>query len=514
MSLRLIKHFFAIAGGQILNLVSNIILFPLFLRHWSPLVYGEWIALSSLTSYLGTLDMGVNSAVSNRLLTAYTRDDQEEYMRSQHSAAAFYLSLAVGGTFLMGLAVWVLPVTSWAGVTRASVPDASWIIWLLGLQVLWMMPVGLLGNFYSTIADPARSKWISNWKAAGGLLLTVIGLLLGCRMRTLALLQLVPLVAVAVYVLWDMRRHFPQFLPGLSHAKVMVMRDLLKPSLMFALIMVAMSLNQQGSVLVVSSIFGGVAVTVFYAARTLTSVAMQAVRMIGTTAWPDLTILYAQGDLMRLRQLNRLVVMASMTLCVAVSSALWFEGPSVVAVWSHHKVHVDIWFLRLFLLYLVLQSPWLANSNVTAAINLHQKQAWSYLASGLLALGSMVILAPSLGMNAVPVGLIIGEVLACYHFVIKDTCTVIGEPYKAYVLMLWPGLTVVLAASLTAGWLAHQDAWGPPVLRWGEVGAATLLVSCQMARFVWVGANEWMLLCRKVDAVSRRLRPGKALHSA
>ena len=512
MSLRLIRHFFAIAGGQIINMMGNIILLPLFLRHWTPMMYGEWIALSSLTSYLGTLDLGVNSAVSNRLLSAYTRDDHEEYMRSQHSAATFYLILALGGTLLMGLAVWLLPVTSWAGVTRAAVPDVAWIIWLLGLQVLWMMPVGLLGNFYSTIADPAKSKWITNWKAAGGLLITVLGLLLGCRMGTMALLQLVPLVAVAVYVLWDMRRHFPQFLPGLTQAKVVVMRDLLKPSLMFALIMVALSLTQQGSVLVISSIFGGIAVTVFYAARTLTSTAIMAVRMIGTTAWPDLTILYAQGDLVRLRQLNRLVVTTSMTLCIAVSAALWFEGPSVIAVWLH--LHVDIWFLRLLLLYLVLQAPWIANSNVAAATNQHQKLAWSYLASGLFALASMVALAPRMGMNAVPIGLIIGEALACYHFVIKDTCTIIGEPYGAYVSRLWPGLAAVFLSALLAGWLAHQGAWGPPVLRWGEVGAATLLVSCLVARFVWVGANEWMLLCRKVDAVLRRLRPGKAMHSA
>lgn len=505
MSIRLIKHFFSIAGGQIINLTGNIILLPLFLSHWTPLLYGEWIALSSLTSYLGTLDLGVNSAVSNRLLMAYTRKDLEEYLRSQHSATAFYLSLAIGGTLLMGLAVWLLPMTSWAGVTRAAVPDAAWIIWLLGLQVLWMMPVGLLGNFYSTIADPARSKWINNWKAAGGLLVTVIALLLGCRMRTLALLQLVPLAAVAVYVLWDMRRRFPQFLPGLAQANSTIMRDLLKPSLMFALIMVAMSLTQQGSVLVVSSLFGSVAVAVFVATRTLTSIAMQTVRMIGATAWPDFTILHAQGDLMRLRQLNRLVVMTSMTLCIAIAAALWFEGADVVAVWSHHKIHVSALFLRLLLLYLVLQSPWLANSNITAAINQHQKQAWSYLASGLLALASMVALAPQLGLNAVPVGLILGEALACYHFVIKDTCTVIGEPYAAYVSRLWPGLAAVFLPALLAGWLAHQSAWGPALLRWGEVGAATLLVSCLMVRFVWAGDAEWILLGRKVDAVLGRL---------
>ena len=512
MSLRLIKHFFAIASGQIINLLGNLILLPLFLRHWTPLVYGEWLALSSLTSYLGTLDLGVNSAVGNRLLSAYTRGDREDYMRNQNSAAAFYLSLAVGGTLLTGLVAWLLPATFWTPVTRGVVPGVSWIVWLLALQVLWMMPVGLLINFYSTVADPARSKWLNNCKTGGALLMTVAGLLLGCRLRTMALLQLVPLAVVGVHILWDMRRRFPQFLPGLSHAQAAVMRELLQPSLMFALIMVAMSLSQQGSVLVVSSVFGGIAVTVFTAVRTLSGVAMQAVKMIATTAWPDATILYAAGDFARLRQLNRLVVTASMTLCVAISAALWFEGTSVIYVWLHLRVSAA--FLRLMLLYLVLQAPWLANSLVPAAINQHQKLAWSYLASGVIAILSMVVLAPRLGMNAVPVGLIIGEALACYHFVLKDACALIAEPYAAYAARLWPGLALVFIAALLAGWLAHQSAWGPPVLRWGEVGAATLLISCLMARSLWVGASEWELLCRKADALKSRLRPRRVQTSA
>jgi len=506
MSIRLIKHFFAIAGGQILNFVSTLLLLPLFLRHWSAFMYGEWLVLSGLTAYLTTLDLGMNAAVSNRMLSAHTRKDSAEYMRCQHSATAFYLCIAIGASLLTGLIAWLLPISAWVGVKSSAVPDAPWILWLLALQVVWGMPVGLLGNFYLTIGDPAKTKWINNGRAFGTIIVTVVGLLLGCKMRTLAILQLIPFGVVAVCILWDMRRRYPQFLPGLAEAKVGVMRELIKPSLMFALIMVAMSLSQQGSVLVVSTFFGAVAVATFYTARTLTNLAMQLVRMVAFSAEPVMTMLYAQGDLARLRLLNRLVVTLSMTLCISIVSALWFEGTSVIALWSHHRIHVDVLFFRLLLLYLVLQSPWLANAIVTAAINKHHNQSRSYLASSILALISMIALAPHLGLLAVPIGLIFGEAIACYHFVIKDTCSVIGEPYGPYALRIWGGLLVVSFAAFAAGWGIHQMEVGPAILCWVEVGLVTTAASSVSAYFVWTGGNEREFLHQKWELGRLRLK--------
>jgi len=514
VSLRLIKHFFAITGGQLLNLVSQILLAPLFLRHWSVSIYGAWMVLSGLTTYLGTLDLGMNSAVGNRLLASYVRKDHAEYQRCQHSAMAFYLVLALGASIVVGAAFWLLPVQSWAGVKRSIVPDAPWILWLLALQVLWMMPVGLLGNFYTTVGDPARSKWINNWRSAGVLVVTVLGLMLGCGMKTLAVLQLLPMIPVALYVLWDIYRRYPGYLPSVAHADKSVVREILKPSLMFAVIALAFSLTQQGTLLITSSIFGLTAAAILVPARTLTSLALQSFRIISTTAWPDMTMLYARKELGRLRLLNQLVVTSSVTLCIAIAAALWSEGVEVMNVWLHHKIRVDPLFLRLLLVYVVLETPWIANSTVTAAVNRHHNQAWSYLVSGIIALGSMLLLSPRLGMNAVPVALILGEAVACYHFVIKDTCKVLEQAYLPYMSRLWFGVLFVGTLALGSGWLVHQIAWGPALMRWSEVGSVTLVASCLGARLVWIGDEEWSLLRQKAEMVLLRLRPRRLSASA
>jgi O-antigen/teichoic acid export membrane protein len=489
-----------------LNLLSTLLLVPLFLHHWSLLVYGQWIALSSLTSYLGTLDLGMNSAVNNRLLASYVRKDHDEYIQYQHSAIVFYFAIALGGTLLMAVAAWLLPLSSWVGIKPAAVPQASWIIWLLSLQVLWMMPVGLLGNFYLTVGNPAKTKWLNNARLAGTLLVTIVALSFGSDMKTLAAWLIFPILASCVYSLWDIHHAYPDLMPGIQGASGPIIRRLLKPSLLFALITLSLSLTQQGSVLIVSSVLGTIAVGIFNTTRQLTNAVMQVVAMLSYTAWPDMTMLYAEGDFRRLRLLSRLMVNFSMMLCIALAAALWFEGPSVLAVWTGNKIHVDVVFFRLLLLYLVLQSPWKANSSVTAAVNRHEKQSWSYLVAGVLAVIGMVVLTPRLGLRAIPISLIFGEAVACYHFVIKDTCTVIGETYWPYMLRVWSGLAAVFGSALAAGYLVHRVVGGPALVQWAAVGAATLVVSCLMARLVWVGDDEWTLLCQKTEGIRRRLR--------
>lgn len=466
--------------------------------------------MSSVTCYLITLDFGIGSAVTNRMLASFVKDDTEDYARSQHSAMAFYAGIAVAGTALTGLAVAAFPVGRWVGVKLTSPSDAAWVIWLLGLQVLWALPLGLIVNTYRTIGEPSRTQWINNLRYTLWLAVSVLVLLAGGNMKTLALWQLAPWLVVLGGVVWDLSRRAPHLLPGLSHASLAVIREIMKPSAVFTIIIVAMAVMQQGSVQVISITLGSVAVAVFLTARTLTNIAMQSVNIIRSAAWPDLTILFANEEWARLRRLLRLLITVSLTACIAIAAALFFEGPEVLKVWTHKPIHVDRLFLGLFLLYVVLQSPWMICSGLLAAVNRHHRLAVSYVVSSLIGIVLAALLAPRMGLAAVPLGLMLGEILACYHFVVKDACDLVGEPYRPFAGRLWLGMALVLVPTVAAGWLAHQVAWGPNVLRWLEVGAATTVVAGLMAWCAALDVEERTLLIKRVRALFPRKDTGCA----
>ena len=479
----------ALLFGQLFVAAGNLLLVPLYLVRWSATVYGEWLAMFSLASYLSTLDLGMNMAVVNRLTQAYVRRDMEEYAECQHSALAFYLLMASTATVLLAIAAACFPLSGWLGLKETPGSDAFWVVVVLGMQVVFAMPLGMVTNVYRTMGDLAASQWIGNAQRLFALLLIAAGLACGGRLKTIALLQLIPLLLGPALVYLDLRRRFPSLAPGLSHARLPVVSGLLRPSLLFFLIMLAGALTQQGSVMLVSSVMGGVVVALFVTTRTLTNLIRQVVGVFNSAIWPDLTAIEVREEHQRLRNLHRLLVIGSSTVCVAVAAARWFEGAEIITVWTRGRLQPDVVLLRLLLVQLVLSSPWLASSVFTAATNRHASLSRSYLVAAVVGVGLAAALIRRLGLAAVPIGLIAGEAIACYHFVLKDSCEIVGECYAGFARRLWLRLPVVVAAGMLAGSAAHHAVPGPSPLRWLAVGSTTVVAASLSSWWLWLDRN-------------------------
>src|SRR5262245_30822472 len=377
----------ALVCGQALRTIGHLILVPLYLRYWSAAQYGEWLALFSLTAYLATLDLGVNTAGANRLTQEYARGDLAAYARYQASALAFYLTLAAVGGLTLALAAWRLPVAEWLGLRSISPGEAGWVAWLLGIQILLAMPVGFLAAIYRSTGRLAWSVWLGNAQTVTTFALVPVALGLGGGMVALAGTQLIPLLAVAAFVLWHGWRRWPRLMPHWSAARWSGFRELLAPSLFFALMLLTTALSLQGTVLLVITHLGGAAVAVFVTSRTLTSVMRQAVFTFNNALWPHLTAMEATGDHRRLRLIHCLLVTGSSALSIAFAAALWHVGADVLSLWTNGRLAPDEVLLRLLLVQLVFQAPWVASSVLPLAFNRPRVVALASLTSAVVGLG-------------------------------------------------------------------------------------------------------------------------------
>ncbi len=493
---RFVKSISALAAGQVLNVVGNLVLVPLFLSRWSTAKYGEWMALCAVVAYFSLTDLGMNSAAANAMIAAYARNDLARYRYLQSSAMAFYLGLAGGISLLSGILLVRLPVATWIGIREVPARLAGAIIWLLAVRLLWQMPAAQLGSVYRTMGNLACTEWLTNLQATGILVVTVAVLWFHGDMLSLAMWSVAPMILVALGAWLSLRRSHPQMLPKLSEARLAGLRELLNPSLLFGLIMLSMALTLQAPVLLVSRVLGGAAVALLVTTRTLANVIRQAIGPIQIALWPELTRLDAVGAEAALRLGHRLLTVGSVALCAAFGGALWFEGAGVMAVWTRGKLSADPWLLRYFLIAMVLQAPWLASSLFTTASNRHRRLAQSYAISAILALAAIALLLRPCGLAAVPLGGLIGEALASYHFVIKDACGVLKEDYPRFVARLWAGVGVISLAGWSAGYLGSSLAIGPAPLRWLEVGISTTTSAALAAWTVGLQRGDRQLLTR------------------
>lgn len=493
----------AILFAHLIVRLGALFLVPLYLRYWSPSLYGEYLALFAAVSYFTSLDIGVQQAAVNRLTQAYAKGEFEEYRSIQHTALAFYLVLAIGATCLAAGFAHLLPISQWLGLKVTKPATARFVLVMLAAYLVWSMPMRFIGATYQTMGNLARSQWIANAQQILVVLLSAAVVVFGGDMLATATAQLLTVVLVVGFVLFEIRHRLPAFFPGLARARLSVLKELGHPSMLFALLLVGNLIAYQGSTLVISAVMGSLAVVVLSISKAIIDVIRQALYSITLALCPEFARMEALGQLENLRRAHRLIVAATGAITLALAADVWFEGPKIITLWTHGRVEPDVVLLRLFLVLLALQTPWAASSTVATATNRHHVQAIGYFSAAIVGIGLIAALVRYLGTWAVPVGLALGEGLGCYHFVIKATCRMIGEPYAAFAVRFWAGFAVVAAAVLAAAGLVHYTIAGLTLVRWGVMGMLTLVVGAICAWWVWLNPDDRAVLRPKLRPVPR-----------
>ncbi len=502
---KVVRSASAILACQVINAVGQIVLVPLFLSRWTSTAYGEWLALTAVVTYLSNLDLGMNSATRNALLAAWARGDLEEYKRIQGSSLAFYVPMAAAFTVLAILATSVFPIAAWMRLSEVPPTAVRWIVVTLTARIMWQMSGAQIWNTYRNTGNMARTQWIYNVHTLVGTGATAATLLLGGDALQVAVFSSAPLLLTVSLTWLALRRTHRQYLPSLRFARMNVIRSLITPSLLFGVIMLAAAAGAHGPVVIVSRMLGGVAVALMVTTRTVSNLIRQVVQTLLESVWPEMTRLEAVGATETLRRTHRLLIGVSACLCAAAAVVLWFEGPAIMVIWTRGKLNPDPALLRIFLVGAYLQVAWVASSTVTLSMSRHASLARSYVAAAVVTLAATAFLAPRLGLISVPLGMIAGEAVGCYHFVLRNSCAELGEAYGPFAARVWLGVVSIALFAFGFGWAGREAVASPAPARFIACGAMALAGAAGAAFFVMFRNQERSLLTDFASTQWKRL---------
>jgi O-antigen/teichoic acid export membrane protein len=515
---RVAHAFLAFFFGQGLGIAAALLLVPLYLHVWSPALYGEWLALYSVVAYLSSFDLGVQTYAVNRLTQAYARGDLQEYRRVQHTAFAFYFCLALLGSVALTAFGWWAPIGLWFHLSLTGQHSVALIVLLLGGQFLWTIPASLVWSVYATTGNLAKTQWVTNAASSLSVALTAAALLFWPRLVVVAGAQAFAFISMLAVVWWDVRKHYSELAPGFSEAKPSLLRSILSQSVFFALIDIGVGTGLQGSNIIVARVAGAAALALFVTTRTLANSVRQIVNTFVHSTSTDLTRLEALHDEAQLRLAFRLVVFATAGACVAISGSLWYEGTAVLEVWTRGRLAPDLWLLRAFLAWLVLQSPWITASSIPQYTNQHRLVAVAFFASNVAGLALSALLVPRFGPAAIPISFTVAEAVFCYHWVIRDACRIAAQPYFPFALKLWGGLACLTVLSLVATSFVHGVPGLGLLTRCVASGAASVMAVGFGTFLFWLRAEERRFLRDKsalaARYLGRMLMPHKATEAA
>ena len=495
---RVLRAANAIFFAHLIVRLGALLLVPLYLKYWSPGFYGEYLALFAAVSYFASLDIGMQQAAINRLTQAHARGDMPEYRSVLHTATVFYLLLAIGATCLVASIARLVPISRWIGLSLTKPGTAQLVLVLLAAYSVWSLPMRLVTATYQTMGNLARSQWIANGHQILVVLLSAAAVLSGGGMAAVATVQLMTVPLVVGIVLWKIRHRFPECHLGIAQARLSVLKELAHPSALFALLLVGNLIAYQGSTLLVSATMGSVAVVVLSLSKAIIDVIRQALYSITLALCPEFARMEALGQLDSLRRAHRLVLAVTGVITLSLAACVWYEGSLIITLWTRGRVEPDTMLLRLFLVLLALQTPWAASSTIGTATNRHQVQAIGYFVAAVFGIGFAAMLVGYLGSWAVPVGLAFGEMLGCYHFVIKSTCRLIGEPYAAFAVRFWLGFAAVAVAVLTTAGFVHYLIGEMTLVRWPVMTVLTFAVGALCAWLVWLTPDDRAVIRPKI----------------
>lgn len=250
---------------RLASLVQAIALVPVLITAWGVEVYGGWLAVTALGSYVGLSNFGLSSASAGAMLLAAGAGDEARARRVFSSSLAVFAVIFPPVIALVALFAVSFPIREWFNIPEVTAFDVSFLLCMVALQV-WLETVK--GVVVAAICTVGRYGLPNAVSAVAKLIeVVVISLLVtlfdgGIAAAAVALVGMAALDLLVQVALT--RRLVPWARPRAADVDVALIRTLVKPSLGAMLVHTGVSaIVVQGPRVLLSIVAGPAAVALF-----------------------------------------------------------------------------------------------------------------------------------------------------------------------------------------------------------------------------------------------------------
>lgn len=436
---RLIKNLGASSFGQLVNLIIQVFSIPIFLHYWGVKLYGEWLILSTIPTYLSLSDFGFASVSANTMTMQVASSNKKDALETFQSAWAL-LTITSLICIILSLAATLIPINSMLGINEISSKDTKIIIVVLCIIVAINLKISILAAGFRCDGNYATSTLILNFIRLFEFSSLALSLQFNIGPVELVFIYLtIRLLGFAIYYK-ILRRKSDWLEIGYTHAKLSIIKKLSKPSFTFMALPIGNAIKTQGLLTIVGVSMGPVMAVTFSTMRTIANSALQIISIISASIWPEISKSFGSGDYESAKMLHRISCKASLWISLISVIIIYIFSEDILSIWTNGKVIPDPIFLKIILLTIFLNSFWQASSIVLMSINKHGKMAILYLLSTILSLLISFTLIEDYGLPGVGVSLLLIEIIMV-SFVIRYSMKVLNDNIRSlFIYILKPSI--------------------------------------------------------------------------
>lgn len=384
---RIVQGIGANGFGQGVTLLTQLVSVPIFVAAWGMDLYGEWLIVSAIPTYLALSDIGLTATAGNLIAILSEKRDVKQMLSVYQSTWAMVSILSITLLALLLTFIWFIDTSQLLGLTRITGTMLNSTLLLLFCYVALSLQTGILQLPFRVTKENPLSVTIVNsirfleWSAA------TIVVVAGWTVVAVACAFVLTRAIGNIYLFWILRNR--QKLPlrlGIQHVDLHALKTLFRPSIASMCFPIGLSLTLQGFIILIGYVIGSSGVALFNIYRTLTRVPIQAVTSINQAVWPEISYAYGANDPKKTYRLVVKMLQLGIGLGIAATGVIVATGESIINIWItqtlEHNASLLIALALTAFIHIFWQPFWVAQ----VAINKHSYFAIVFLSISVLSL--------------------------------------------------------------------------------------------------------------------------------
>ena len=406
------RNVFYSAGIKGISIVISLLLVPLTINYVSSELYGIWLTLSSVISWLSFFDVGFGLGLRNHLTTAIALGELKKgkvlVSTTYCILTVIFLFVGIGGYYVCG-------IINWCGLLSISSQYHDVLITASRIVVVTFcisIVLRLIQNVFQAYQKTAAASSVDT--VAQILSLTLIYVLTKTAFPDLNKLALVfcgaPIVAYLCYSIILYQGKFKEVSPSLYAVDFKYAKDLFSLGGQFFLIQIICIILYQSVNFVISHYCGPEQVTVYNIAYKYLCCALMVFNIIMAPLWSAYNDAYAKKDNFWMRsiygkliKINTIVVMGIILMIVI--------SPIIYKLWIGDSVQVPLMISVLIGLYIVCLTISTMHASILNGMGIIRVQIIQAILQGVLFVCGILMIGRGLDLNSILVIMLITAVI-------------------------------------------------------------------------------------------------------
>jgi O-antigen/teichoic acid export membrane protein len=382
---RILRGLGAQGLGQVVNILSQILVPPAMFLAWGIQKVGEWQIVSCLPAYLTLSEIGLSGAAGNKMAMAAERGD---YQKANEVFQSAILMIGFMAIFVSVPVAFLTCCFRWTSTLNLVNLDDKLFRLVIISQVIAVFTQQFINLVNSAFRCNGNFVFGSMMNSSLRFVEVCVQVLFvfATSLLGLSIVMLLVKLSQLLVLLYCLRRRLGWLKLGMSQASYRTAREMIAPGLSFMGFPIGNAISAQGTILLIGMLAGPSMVAVYSAHRTIVNTLTQVMAMINYSIWPELTSAFARNDYATCRAIHRQSCCFSFWIALIAGPLLFLLSPIVIHYWTLGNVAYDQPLMIAFFVYIMFRSFWYTSSVVSAATNRQQIVALGFIGLSIASL--------------------------------------------------------------------------------------------------------------------------------